>query len=124
MPKQTAHIKNAEAAPSRHAEAIREHNERAFDPAEKPGGQRLVPFQADISALADYQDKVADAAKKTGLKPAATMAGAQANLTREMTRAHTINVGAGARLDPAKSVVAGGKTPAAPELADGVVDIA
>jgi hypothetical protein len=82
MPTQTAPAKEAAAA----AEPVRELNEQALEFGKKAGLQYLDAYETSMNTLADYHDKVAEAAQ---VEWVATVARAQAKLTREITRAYT-----------------------------------
>jgi hypothetical protein len=74
--------KDTEAA----AERIRELNEQILDFGRKAGIQFLDAYESTLKTFADYQDKVAD---QSQIEWIASIARAQANFTREVTRVYT-----------------------------------
>jgi hypothetical protein len=68
------------------AERIRELNEQVLDFGRKAGVQFLDAYESTLKTFADYQDKVAD---QSQVEWVASIARAQANFTREVTRVYT-----------------------------------
>jgi len=68
------------------AERIRELNEQILDFGRKAGVQFLDTYESTLKTYADYQDKVADQSQVEWI---ASIARAQANFTREVTRVYT-----------------------------------
>lgn len=68
------------------AERIRELNEQILDFGRKAGVQFLEAYETTLKTYADYQDKVAD---QSQVEWVASIARAQANFTREVTRVYT-----------------------------------
>ena len=68
------------------AERIRELNEQILDFGRKAGIQFLDAYESTLKTFADYQDKVAD---QSQVEWVASIARAQANFTREVTRVYT-----------------------------------
>jgi hypothetical protein len=68
------------------AERIRELNEQILDFGRKAGVQFLDAYESTLKTFADYQDKVAD---QSQVEWVASIARAQANFTREVTRVYT-----------------------------------
>jgi hypothetical protein len=79
---QTKASKETEAA----AERIRELNEQILEFGRKAGVQFLDAYESTLKTFADYQDKVAD---QSQVEWVASIARAQANFTREVTRVYT-----------------------------------
>jgi hypothetical protein len=79
---QTKASKETEAA----AERIRELNEQVLDFGRKAGVQFLDAYESTLKTFADYQDKVAD---QSQIEWVASIARAQADFTREVTRVYT-----------------------------------
>ena len=79
---QTKASKETEAA----AERIRELNEQILEFGRKAGVQFLDAYESTLKTFADYQDKVAD---QSQIEWVASVARAQANFTREVTRVYT-----------------------------------
>jgi hypothetical protein len=73
--------KGTEAAAAR----VREVNEQVLDFGKKAGLQFLEAYEAGVKTYAEHQDKFADTAP---VEWVATAARAQANFTREITRAY------------------------------------
>jgi hypothetical protein len=67
-------------------ERIRELNEQILDFGRKAGVQFLDAYESTLKTFADYQDKVAD---QSQVEWVASVARAQANFTREVTRVYT-----------------------------------
>jgi hypothetical protein len=68
------------------AERIRELNEQILDFGRKAGVQFLDAYESTLKTFADYQDKVAD---QSQIEWVASIARAQADFTREVTRVYT-----------------------------------
>jgi hypothetical protein len=68
------------------AERIRELNEQILDFGRKAGVQFLDAYESTLKTFADSQDKVAD---QSQVEWVASIARAQANFTREVTRVYT-----------------------------------
>ena len=68
------------------AERIRELNEQILEFGRKAGVQFLDAYESTLKTFADYQDKVAD---QSQVEWVASIARAQANFTREVTRVYT-----------------------------------
>jgi hypothetical protein len=68
------------------AERIRELNEQILDFGRKAGVQFLDAYESTLKTFAEYQDKVAD---QSQVEWVASIARAQANFTREVTRVYT-----------------------------------
>ncbi|HEY7077302.1 MAG TPA: hypothetical protein VH418_18125 [Solirubrobacteraceae bacterium] len=68
------------------AERIRELNEQILEFGRKAGVQFLDAYESTLKTFADYQDKVADQSQVEWI---ASIARAQANFTREVTRVYT-----------------------------------
>jgi hypothetical protein len=79
---QTKTSKETEAA----AERIRELNEQILDFGRKAGLSFLEAYESTLKTFAEYQDKVADQSQVEWI---ASVARAQANFTREITRVYT-----------------------------------
>ena len=79
---QTKTSKETEAA----AERIRELNEQILEFGRKAGVQFLDAYESTLKTFAEYQDKVAD---QSQVEWVASIARAQANFTREVTRVYT-----------------------------------
>jgi hypothetical protein len=79
---QTKTSKETEAA----AERIRELNEQILEFGRKAGVQFLEAYETTLKTFADYQDKVAD---QSQVEWVASIARAQANFTREVSRVYT-----------------------------------
>jgi hypothetical protein len=82
MAQQTKITNETEAA----AERIRDLNEQVLDFGRKAGLSFLESYEATLRTFADYQDKVADSTQVGWI---ATIAKAQASLTREVSHAYT-----------------------------------
>jgi hypothetical protein len=67
-------------------ERIRELNEQILDFGRKAGMSFLDAYETTLKTFADYQDKAADSSQLPWL---ASMARAQANFTREISKAYT-----------------------------------
>jgi hypothetical protein len=65
---------------------IRDLNEQILDFGRNAGTGFLEAYEQTLQTFADYQDKVADQTKVDWI---ASIARAQANLTREVTRVYT-----------------------------------
>jgi hypothetical protein len=74
--------KETEAA----AERIRELNEQILDFGRKAGVQFLDAYESTLKSFAEYQDKIAD---QSQIEWISSIARAQANFTREVTRVYT-----------------------------------
>jgi hypothetical protein len=74
--------KDTEAA----AERIRELNEQILEFGRKAGVQFLDAYESTLKTFAEYQDKVAD---QSQIEWVSSIARAQANFTREVTRVYT-----------------------------------
>jgi hypothetical protein len=68
------------------AERIRELNEQILDFGRKAGVSFLESYENTLKTWAEYQDKVADSSQ---VEWVASIARAQANFTREITRVYT-----------------------------------
>ena len=68
------------------AERIRELNEQILEFGRKAGVTFLDAYETTLKTFADYQDKVAD---QSQVEWVASIARAQANFTREVTRVYT-----------------------------------
>jgi hypothetical protein len=68
------------------AERIRELNEQILDFGRKAGLSFLEAYESTLKTFAEYQDKVADQSQVEWI---ASVARAQANFTREVTRVYT-----------------------------------
>ena len=68
------------------AERIRELNEQVLDFGRKAGVSFLEGYENVLKTWAEYQDKVADSSQVEWI---ASIARAQANFTREITRVYT-----------------------------------
>jgi hypothetical protein len=68
------------------AERIRELNEQILEFGRKAGVQFLDAYESTLKTFAEYQDKVAD---QSQVEWVASIARAQANFTREVTRVYT-----------------------------------
>jgi hypothetical protein len=68
------------------AERIRELNEQILDFGRKAGISFLEGYENTLKTWAEYQDKVADSSQ---VEWVASIARAQANFTREITRVYT-----------------------------------
>ncbi len=68
------------------AERIRQLNEEILAFGRQAGQSFLDAYETTLKTFAEYQDKVADASQVDWL---ASMARAQANFTREVTRVYT-----------------------------------
>ena len=68
------------------AERIRELNEQILDFGKKAGIQFLEAYESNLKSFAEYQDKLADSSQ---VEWVASIARAQANFTREVTRVYT-----------------------------------
>ena len=137
MPRQIAHTKNGTGASTNDAEAakpVRGLNEQALDSGNEAAIEAIDAHETKLNGVADYQDKVADAAPvkservtdmaRAHARRVADVGRAQVALTRAITRASTANVGLADRSDLAAPVVAGRATPPAVDPAERVVDIA
>ena len=74
--------KNTDQATKR----IRDLNEQILDFGRNAGTGFLEAYEKNLQTFADYQDKVAD---QTKVDWVASLARAQANFTREITRVYT-----------------------------------
>ena len=68
------------------AERIRELNEQILEWGRKAGLNFLEAYESTLRTFADYQDRVADSSQVEWIS---SIARAQANFTREVTRAYT-----------------------------------
>ncbi len=68
------------------AERIRELNEQILDFGRKAGVSFLEGYENTLKTWAEYQDKIADSSQVEWI---ASIARAQANFTREITRVYT-----------------------------------
>jgi hypothetical protein len=68
------------------AERIRELNEQILEFGRKAGVQFLDAYESTLKTFAEYQDKVAD---QSQVEWVASIARAQANFTREVSRVYT-----------------------------------
>jgi hypothetical protein len=82
MATETKTSKETEAA----TERIRELNEQILTFGRKAGVQFLDAYENTLKTFADYQDKIAD---QSQIEWIASIARAQANFTRELTRVYT-----------------------------------
>ena len=67
-------------------ERIRELNEQILDFGRKAGLNFLEAYESTLRTFADYQDRVADSSQ---IEWISSIARAQANFTREVTRVYT-----------------------------------
>ena len=70
------------------ADRIRELNEQVLDFGRKAGLSFLESYENTLKTWAEYQDKVADTSQVEWIS---SVARAQANFTREITRVYTAN---------------------------------
>ena len=70
------------------ADRIRELNEQVLDFGRKAGLSFLESYENTLKTWAEYQDKVADTSQVEWIS---SVARAQANFTREITRVYTSN---------------------------------
>jgi len=68
------------------AERIRELNEQILEWGRKAGLSFLEAYESNLRTFADYQDRVADSSQVEWIS---SIARAQANFTREVTRVYT-----------------------------------
>ncbi len=68
------------------AERIRELNEQVLEFGRKAGLNFLEAYESTLQTFADYQDRVADSSQ---VEWVSSIARAQANFTREVTRVYT-----------------------------------
>jgi hypothetical protein len=68
------------------AERIRELNEQILDWGRKAGLNFLEAYESNLRTFADYQDRIADSSQVEWIS---SIARAQANFTRELTRVYT-----------------------------------
>ncbi len=68
------------------AERIRELNEQVLEFGRKAGLNFLEAYESTLRTFADYQDRVADSSQ---VEWVSSIARAQANFTREVTRLYT-----------------------------------
>jgi hypothetical protein len=68
------------------AERIRELNEQILDWGKKAGLNFLEAYESTLRTYAEYQDRVADSSQVEWIS---SLARAQANFTREVTRVYT-----------------------------------
>ena len=76
----------AERETEQAADRIRELNEQVLDFGRRAGIGFLEAYEQNLQTFADYQDKVADQTKVDWI---VSVARAQANFTRELTRVYT-----------------------------------
>ncbi len=76
----------AERETEQAADRIRELNEQVLDFGRRAGIGFLEAYEQNLQTFADYQDKVAD---QTEVDWIVSVARAQANFTRELTRVYT-----------------------------------